>query len=341
VVTAADDYVADLYVEDVTIPLIGESPHLHADKVIDASGKYVLPGASTRTRILDMPFGRNGDDRRRRSRGRLRPRSAARRAMSTSSSSRRGTHSRGALEALRSKANGKSDDRHGLHMAVTDLREGGTLGRAPRRSPTQGITSYKLFMAYKGRADGRTTRRSSATGGRGETGALVMVHAENGDVIDVLVKEALAAGNTEPLYHALTRAARTEGGVRTRDSLCALARAPLYVVHLTCNGKRRPIAAGAWRRAGTSGRDVHASTSSQAWTTSRSRTSRCEVRLLHRPSRDAVEPRRALDAVRTTRCRDLDDHWPSAFSTGQKTLGKDDFSKIPNGGPGHREPAGR
>jgi dihydropyrimidinase len=98
----------------------------------------------------------------------------------------------------------------GYHMAVTDLREGGTLEELASL-PDQGITSYKLFMAYKGAlmVDDETLFRTMEVAA--ETGALVMVHAENGDAIDVLVKKALAEGHTEPHWHALTRPPETEG----------------------------------------------------------------------------------------------------------------------------------
>ena len=103
----------------------------------------------------------------------------------------------------------------GFHIAVTDLREGGSLEELASL-PDQGITSYKLFMAYKGAlmVDDETLFRTMEVAA--ETGALVMVHAENGDVIDVLVKQALAEGNTEPKYHALTRPPETEGEATNR-----------------------------------------------------------------------------------------------------------------------------
>ena len=92
----------------------------------------------------------------------------------------------------------------GYHIAVTDLKEGGSLEELASL-PDQGITSYKLFMAYKGAlmVDDETLFKTMEVAA--ETGALVMVHAENGDAIDVLVKKALAEGKTEPKYHALTR----------------------------------------------------------------------------------------------------------------------------------------
>src|SRR6059058_4206112 len=203
ILTASDDYVADIYVEDETITLIGESLDQQADRVIDAAGKYVLPGGVDPHTHLDMPFGGTVtiDDV----------------ESGQTSAAFGGTtchvdfiiqpHGHTFAEAVdewKSKAEGKQVIDMGYHMAVTDLKEGGTLEELASL-PEQGITSYKLFMAYKGAlmVDDETLFRTMQVAS--ETGALVMVHAENGDAIDVLVSEALAAGHTEPHYHALTR----------------------------------------------------------------------------------------------------------------------------------------
>src|SRR4029450_6581459 len=120
-----------------------------------------------------------------------------------------------ALDEWKAKADGKQLIDMGYHMAITDLREGGSLEELAGL-PDQGVTSYKLFMAYKGAlmVDDETLLRSMQVAA--DSGALVMVHAENGDAIDVLVKEALAEGKTEPKYHALTRPPETEGEATNR-----------------------------------------------------------------------------------------------------------------------------
>ena len=146
----------------------------------------------------------------------------------------------------------------GFHIAVTDLREGGSLEELARL-PEQGITSYKLFMAYKGAlmVDDETLFRTMEVAA--ETGALVMVHAENGDAIDVLVKQALAAGNTAPHFHALTRPPELEGEATNRAiQLARIAGAPLYVVHVSCKEAVDPIA-----RAREQGWDVWGETCTQ------------------------------------------------------------------------------
>src|SRR5215813_13438729 len=241
VVTAADDYVADVFVDGERVTLIGESLDLEADKVIDATGKLVLPGMVGPHTHLDMPFGGTVtiDD--------VESRQTAAAFGGTTTHvdfiiQPKGATFAEAIDEWRAKANGKQVIDMGYHMAITDLDEGGTLEELSGL-PDQGITSYKLFMAYKGAlmVDDQTLFRTMEVAA--ETGALVMVHAENGDAIDVLVKKALAEGHTEPHYHALTRPPETEGEATNRAiQLARVAGAPLYVVHVSCKESVEPIA---------------------------------------------------------------------------------------------------
>src|SRR5438270_1635744 len=233
IITAADDYVGDIYVEGERISLIGESLDVQAERVIDAAGKYVLPGCVDPHTHLDMPFGGTVtiDDV-----------ESGQTAAAFGGTTCHvdfiiqppGSTSADAIDDWRGKANGKQVIDMGYHMAVTDLREGGTLEELASL-PEEGITSYKLFMANKGAlmVDDETLCRTMEVAA--ETGALVMVHAENGDAIDVLVKKALAAGKTEPKYHALTRPPETEGEATNRAiQLARVAGCALYVVHVSC-----------------------------------------------------------------------------------------------------------
>src|SRR5216117_4042741 len=241
IVTAADDYVADIYVEDETVSLIGADLDHPADKRIDASGKYVLPGAVDPHTHLDMPFGGTVtiDDV-----------ESGQTAAAFGGTTTHvdfiiqppGSTFAQAIDEWRAKAVGKQMIDMGYHMAVTDLKEGGTLEDLAAL-PDEGITSYKLFMAYKGAlmVDDETLFKTMEVAA--ETGALVMVHAENGDAIDVLVKKALAEGHTEPHWHALTRPPETEGEATNRAiQLARVAGSPLYVVHVSCQESVEPIA---------------------------------------------------------------------------------------------------
>src|SRR5206468_11445018 len=147
-----------------------------------------------------------------------------------------------ALDAWHAKREGKALIDNGFHIAVTDLREGGTLDELARLPDEQGVTSYKLFMAYKDSlmVDDETLFKTMQVAAA--TGALVMVHAENGDAIEVLMAEAVAAGNTDPIYHALTRPPETEGEATNRAIQPArVAGCALYVVHVSCQESLEPI----------------------------------------------------------------------------------------------------
>jgi dihydropyrimidinase len=332
VVTAADDYVADVFVDDERISLIGEELDLQADRVIDAAGKYLLPGCIDPHTHLDMPFGGTVtiDDV---ESGQTSAAFGGTTCHVDFIIQGKGQTFAAALEDWRGKANGKQVIDMGYHMAVTDLAEGGTLEELASL-PDQGITSYKLFMAYKGAlmVDDETLYRTMEVAAK--TGALVMVHAENGDVIDVLVKEALDAGHTEPLYHALTRPPEAEGEATNRAiQLAHLAGAPLYVVHVSCKEAVEPIALARER-----GWNVQGETCTQYFFTSLDDIAKPDFEgakyVFSPPVRDKANWDVLWNAVRTDTLSVIStDH--CAFNwDGQKTLGKDDFSKIPNGGPG-------
>jgi dihydropyrimidinase len=130
----------------------------------------------------------------------------------------------------------------GFHIGVTDLEGGGGL-EALAKLPDEGITSYKVFMAYKGAVmvDDETLFKVLQVAH--DTGGLVMVHAENGDAIDVIVKEAVAAGKSDAIWHARTRPMETEAEATNRAvQLARIADAALYVVHVSCQPAVEPIA---------------------------------------------------------------------------------------------------
>ncbi|MBV8080124.1 MAG: amidohydrolase family protein, partial [Actinobacteria bacterium] len=175
VVTAADDYVADVYVDGERVTLIGESLDVEADRVIDASGKYVLPGCVDPHTHLAMPWrGETTIDD-------FESGHAAAAFGGTTTHvdfciQGRGQTFAEALEAWHAKREGKAIIDNGFHIAVTDLREGGTLEELASL-PEQGVTSYKLFMAYKDSlmVDDETLFKTMQVAA--DTGALVMVHA--------------------------------------------------------------------------------------------------------------------------------------------------------------------
>jgi dihydropyrimidinase len=332
VVTAADDVQADVLVEGEQISLIGASLDVDAERTIDASGKLVLPGAVDPHTHLDMPFGGTVtiDD------VESGQRAAARGGTTCHVDfviQPQGTSFGDALADWKSKANGKQMIDMGYHMAVTDLKEGGTLEELASL-PDEGVTSYKLFMAYKGAlmVDDETLFKTMEVAA--ETGALVMVHAENGDAIDVLVKHALAAGNTAPHFHALTRPPETEGEATNRAiQLARVAGAPLYVVHVSCKEAVEPI-----MRARDAGWNVWGETCTQYFFVDYTFLERPDFEgakyVYTPPPRDKRNQEVLWNAVRTDVLSAISTDHCAFLWDGQKTLGRDDFSKIPNGGPG-------
>jgi dihydropyrimidinase len=333
VITAADDYVADVYVEGERISLIGESLDVTADKVIEAAGKYVLPGAVDPHTHLEMPW---------RGETTIDDFESGQTAAAFGGTTThvdfciqaKGQTFAEALEIWHGKREGKAVIDNGFHIAVTDLREGGTLEELARLPEEHGVTSYKLFMAYKDSlmVDDETLFKTMQVAA--ETGALVMVHAENGDAIEVLMAEAIAAGNTAPIYHALTRPPETEGEATNRAiQLARVAGAALYVVHVSCAESVEPIAI-----ARDKGWNVWGETCTQYFFIDQSFLEKPGfegAKYVYTPPPRPKQNQEVLwNAVRTNVLQAIStDHCAYLFE-GQKDAGKDDFRQIPNGGPG-------
>ncbi|MEZ5098521.1 MAG: dihydropyrimidinase [Thermoleophilia bacterium] len=329
IVTAADDTVGDVYVEGERIALIGSALDVPADRVIDATGKLVLPGGVDPHTHLDMPFGGTTtcDDF---TTGTVAAAFGGTTTIVDFCVQPPGQSFGSALEqhfARIERAKPVVDV--GFHMAVTDLREGGTLADLARL-PEEGVTSFKLFMAYKGAimVDDETLFRTMRVAG--ESGSLVMVHAENGDAIAVLVEDALRAGNTAPIFHALTRPPELEGEATNRAiQLARVAGARLYVVHVSCTQAIEPIA-----RARDAGWDVHGETCPQYLTIDQSFLERPDFeggKFVYTPPRERHHQEPLWSALRGGVLSTIaTDHGPFRFRD-QKAMGRDDFSKIPNG----------
>ena len=243
-----------------------------------------------------------------------------------------------ALAGWHEKREGKAIIDNGFHIAVTDLTDGGTLEELATL-PEQGITSYKLFMAYKGAlmVDDETLFRTMQVAA--ETGALVMVHAENGDAIDVLVREALAAGNTAPRYHALTRPPELEGEATNRAiQLARIAGAPLYVVHVTCKDAVDAIAPRARQNWA-----VWGETCTQYFFTDITDLDEPDFGgakyVFSPPVRDKSNQPVLWDAVRTDVLSAISTDHCAFLLDGQKTLGQGRLLEDPERRPGPRGPA--
>ncbi|MGW7002204.1 dihydropyrimidinase [Streptomyces sp. NPDC054933] len=336
VITAADEVHADVLIEGTRIAALAAhssdaAAGWSADRTIDATGKYVIPGGVDAHTHMELPFG-----------GTFASDSFA---TGTRAAAWGGTttiidfavqavgHSlREGLDAWHAKADAQCAIDYGFHMILADVNEH-TL-KEMDLLVEEGCTSFKLFMAYPGvfySDDGKILRAMQRAAGNG---GLIMMHAENGIAIDVLVEQALAAGHTDPRYHGEVRKALLEAEATHRAiQLARVAGSPLYVVHVSAAEAVAELA-----HARDLGLDVFGETCPQYLFLSTDDLAKPDFEgakyVCSTPLRP-VEHQAAL--WRALRTDDLSvvstDHCPFCFS-GQKELGRGDFSRIPNGLPG-------
>ncbi|NRS19008.1 dihydropyrimidinase [Brevibacillus sp. HB1.4B] len=331
VVTASDTYQADILIEGEKVVAIGSNLDGKDAEVIDATGYYVFPGGIDPHTHLDMPFGGTVT-----SDNFYTGTKAAAFGGTTSiidfCLTNKGEPLHSSISTWHEKARGKAVIDYGFHLMVSDANDQvlEELGAVVRN---EGITSLKVFMAYKNvlMADDETLFKTLVRAK--ELGALVQVHAENGDVLDYLIKQALAKGQTDPVYHAYTRPPEAEGEATGRAiALTALADAQLYVVHVSCAEAVRRIA-----EAREKGWNVYGETCPQYLV--------LDITDLQKPGFEGAKyvwspPLREKwnqdvlwSALKNGILQTIgSDHCSFNFS-GQKELGLEDFTKIPNGGP--------
>jgi dihydropyrimidinase len=332
VVTAEKTFAADILLEGASIKEIRAGiPAVDGQEVLDASGMLLLPGGIDPHTHLDMPFGgtMSSDD------FETGTRAAAIGGTTTIvdfAIQARGTKMRDALDTWWKKAEGRACIDYGLHMIVTDL--GGAGLEDMDDMVREGVASFKLFMAYPNvlQVDDATIFRALKQ--TAKNGALICMHAENGSVIDVIVQQALAEGKTAPVYHALTRPTIAEAeAVHRAIAMSEIAGAPVYIVHLSSEDALNEV-----REARSRGVPAFAETCPQYLLLSIDEMKRPGFEgakyVFTPPLREKENLPKLWGGLQQDNLQVVStDHCPFCFED-QKILGKDDFTKIPNGGPG-------
>ena len=333
VVNANATMKADVLIEGAVIKETRAGiPPSAAETVVDATGLLLLPGGIDAHTHLDMPFGgtNSADD------FLTGTRAAAIGGTTTIvdfAIQARGTKMRTALDTWWKKAEGKACIDYGLHMIVTDLPDAGLEDMDDL--VREGVASFKLFMAYPNvlMVDDATIFKAMRQ--TAKNGALICMHAENGSVIDVIVQQALAEGKTAPIYHALTRPTVAEAeAVHRAIAMAEMAGVPVYIVHLSSEDALNQV-----REARDRGLPAFAETCPQYLLLS------LEDNMVDKgwegakyvftpPLREKRNQPKLWEGLRQDNLQVVStDHCPFCFED-QKALGKGDFTKIPNGGPG-------
>jgi dihydropyrimidinase len=334
VVTASDRYQADIFIDKGVVSLIGQGLNLPADEVVDASGMLVMPGGIDVHTHLDMPFGgtTSADDF---ETGTIAAAHGGTTTVVDFAIQNFGEGLYPAFESWMAKAEGKAAIDYAFHMIVRELTDQ-VAHDMDKMTRHEGVTSFKLFMAYPGvfQVDDATIFKALLR--TRENGGLVCMHAENGGVIDTLVKDALRKGWTAPKYHALTRPTRAEGEATARAiALAEMAGVPIYIVHLSCSDALEKV-----KQARDQGLPAYAETCPQYLFLSYEDYERPGFEgakfVMSPPLREKWNQaalwkglaKNDLQVVST-------DHCPFCMNEPpQKQLGQGDFSKIPNGAPG-------
>lgn len=329
IVTAAEEFVADLYIEGEKIVAIGKDLPYSAEKTIDASGKLVFPGGIDPHVHLDMPFmgTKSSDDYE----------TGTRAALHGGTTmcidfilQTQGDTLHNALLTWQEKSRGKAIGDYSYHMAVTDFNDE-VAKEVVQLIEEEGITSFKTFMAYKGALmidDGQMVQLMKVVK---KHGGLVTVHATNGDMIDTLIAKNRQAGNLTPIYHYLSQPEITEAEASGRfTDMLFYTGCPGYIVHMTCEG-----ALNAVRRATQRNQKLFVETCSQYLVLDASlyeNEQEGSKWVMSPPLREKKDQTALWSGINQGLVQVVGtDHCP--FLWEQKLMGKDDFSKIPNGHP--------
>ncbi|MCH6552626.1 MAG: dihydropyrimidinase [Candidatus Acidiferrales bacterium] len=332
VVTAADTYAADIGISGGRITAIAQQlPRETARQVLSAQGLYVMPGGIDVHTHLDMPFGgtTSADDF---ESGTIAAAFGGTTTLIDFAIQYKGQTLRTAFDTWMKKAERKATIDYAFHCIITDLPDArlDDMDALVR----EGVSSFKLFMAYPGVFMLEDALIFKAMSQAARNGALICMHAENGGAIDVIVQRALAEGKTAPKYHALTRPTTAEAEATGRSiALAEMAGAPVYIVHLSCNEALEKV-----REARDRGLPVYAETCPQYLFLSLENMDvpgfEAAKYVFTPPLREKWHQEKLWAGLAADHLQAVStDHCPFCYKE-QKEMGKGDFTKIPNGGPG-------
>lgn len=329
IVTATDDYVADIFIEGEVIQTIGSNLQLDADKVLDAGGLLVFPGGIDPHVHLDMPFmGTYSSDN---------YETGTRAALYGGTTmvidfilQTQGKSLHAALAEWQTRSNDNCMSDYSFHMAVTDFNDE-TKKEIKEFIEEEGITSFKTFMAYKGALMIDDRQMVGLMEEVKQHGGLINVHATNGDMIDYLTQKHRGEGKLAPLYHYLSQPEVTEAEASERFvDMANFTGCPGYIVHLTCEGALHAV-----RNATRRNQKVFVETCIQYLILDASlyeNNFEGAKWVMSPPLREKKDQETLWAGINQGHVQVVaTDHCP--FKWEQKLMGKDDFSKIPNGHP--------
>jgi len=329
IITADSDYIADIFIEGEVIKTIGKDLEIKAAKTIDATGKYIFPGGIDPHVHLDMPFmGTYSSDN---------YETGTRAALYGGTTmvidfvlQQQGNSLQAALNEWKQRSNNNCVGDYSFHMAVTDFNEN-TKTEIKHFIEEEGITSFKTFMAYKGALMIDDRQMIGLMEEVKKQGGLINVHATNGDMIDYLTQKHRGEGKLSVLYHYLSQPEVTEAEASERFvDMSNYTGCPGYIVHLTCEG-----ALNAVRSATRRNQKVFVETCIQYLLLDASlyeQDFEGAKWVMSPPLREKKDQETLWAGINQGLVQVVaTDHCP--FKWEQKLMGKDDFSKIPNGHP--------
>src|SRR5580704_3323599 len=332
IVTATDTYLSDVGISNGKISVIGlDLPVESAGKLIEARGMMVMPGGIDVHTHLDMPFGgtMSADDF---ESGTIAAAYGGTTTLIDFAIQYKGQTLRHAFDTWMKKADGKAVIDYAFHCIITDIA-GAQLDEM-KAFVREGVPTFKLFMAYPGVFMLDDASIFKAMGVAADCGGMICMHAENGGAIDVIVQRALAEGKRAPKYHALTRPVTAEAEATSRAiALAEMAGTPVYIVHLSCNEALEKV-----REARDRGLPAYAETCPQYLYLSLDNMDAPGFEgakyVFTPPLREKWHQEKLWQGLAKDTLQVVStDHCPFCFKE-QKELGIDDFTKIPNGGPG-------